>query len=200
MSVTEKKSSYDKPKKDVSNDENVYEYVYAFGGAVVFGMVLLGFYYNIKCYKSQNIIISHDHETNHTSEVNEIENVYDEINELALDDMNQQPHQNSSSIEDDSSNSSGTTKSGTTNSEGYLNPYQPIIQNTDTHTYRLTSAAVSSTDDEICNQAYVNVKQYENLKKSSNDSDSQSRDYSDIPTDSKPVTVDLDGYDNTRIF
>ncbi|CAG2249188.1 nuoL [Mytilus edulis] len=147
---------------DVSNDENLYEYVYAFGGVAVFGMVLLGFYYKIKCYKLQNTINIHDPETNHTSEVNEIENVYDEIDELALDDMNQQPHHNSSSIEDDSSNSSGTTNSGTTNNEGYLNPYQPIIQNTDTHTYSLTSAAVSSTEQEICNQACVNVKQYEN--------------------------------------
>ncbi|XP_063416277.1 protein sidekick-2-like [Mytilus trossulus] len=191
---------------DVSNDENLYEYVYAFGGAVVFGMVLLGFYYKIKCYKSQNIIISNDPGTNQPSEVNEIENVYDEIDELALDDMNQQPQRFSSSIEDDSSNSSGTNKSGTSNNEGYLNPYQPIIHNTDTHTYSLTSAAVSSTDEkidickEMCNQIYVNVKQDENTQKCLNNTASQSHNTSDIPIDTNSVIINLDRYENTRIF
>ncbi|CAC5383560.1 unnamed protein product [Mytilus coruscus] len=147
-------------------------------------------------------------ETNHTSEVNGLESVYDEIDELTFDDMNQQPNRDSSSVDDDSSNSSGTTKSGTSNNEGYLNPYQPIIPNTDTHTYSLTSAAVSSTEEkredhickEICNETYVNVKQDENTQKSSNYPDSQSVNYSDISIDKKPVTVDLDRYENTRIF
>lgn len=171
-------------------------------------MILHGFYYKIKCYKSQNIIISHDPETNHTSEVNEIENVYDEIDELALDDLNQQPYRFSSSIEDDSSNSSGTTKSCTSNNEGYLNPYQPIIHNTDSHTYSVTSAAVSSTDEkiddqickEMCNQIYVNVKQDKNTQKCLNNTASQSRNNSDIPIDTNLVTIDLDRYENTRIF
>ncbi|CAC5355470.1 unnamed protein product [Mytilus coruscus] len=151
--------------------------------------MLLGIYYKIRCCRSTNIIISQVLETNHTSEVNGLESVYDEIDELALDDMNQQSNRNSSSLEDHSSNSSGATKS-------------------DTHTYSLTSAAISSTDEkredhiceEICNETYVKVKQDENTQKSSNYPDSQSLNYSDIPIDTKPVTVDLDGYENTRIF
>ncbi|CAC5355472.1 unnamed protein product [Mytilus coruscus] len=171
-------------------------------------MILLGIYYKIRCYRSTNIIINQVLETNHTSEINGLESAYDEIDELTLDDMNQQPNRNSSSVEDESSNSSGTTKSGTSNNEGYLNPYQPIIHNTDTHQYSLTSAVVSSTlekrEDHICeeiyNETYVNVKQDKNTQKSSNYPDSQSLNYFDVPIDTEPVTIDLDRYENTRIF
>ncbi|CAC5413103.1 unnamed protein product [Mytilus coruscus] len=191
---------------DVSTDENVY--IYGFGGAVTFVMMLFGIYYKIRYYKSRNIIISQVPETNQLSEVNRFESVYDEIDELALDDMNQQSNLNNTSVEDDSSNSSGTTNSGTSNNEGYLNPYQPIIHNAENHKYSLTSAVVSSTqekrEDHICekiyNETYVNVIQDEITQKSSNYPDSQSLNYSDIPIDTEPVTIALDRYENTRIF
>lgn len=155
---------------DVSTDQNVY--VYGFGGAVTFVMLIFGIYYKIRYYRSTNIIISQVSETIQMSEVNRFESVYDEIDELALDDINQQPHLNNTSMEDVSSNSSGTTTSVTSNNEGYLNPYQPIIHYANTHIYSLASAAVSCVGEkredhkceEICNETCVKVTQDENTQ------------------------------------
>lgn len=185
---------------DVTNDEKIY--VYIFGGGLTFTIMLLGICYKIRRNRSSNIVNSPVQEANQMSESHIFESVYDEIEELALADMHQQLNRNS-----ESSSSSGSTKSITSNIEGYLNPYQPITHNTDKHAYSLTSDAVSSTEEkedhiceEITNETYVNVKQEENTRRCSNYQESQSSTYSNIPTNIKLMAVDLDRYENTRIF
>lgn len=157
---------------------------------------------------SSYIVNSQVQETNRISESHRFESVYDEIDELALDDMNQQSNRNSCSVENESSRSSGTTKSITSNNEGYLHPYQPIIHNTDNPTYSFTSDAVTFTEkkseDHICeemsNETYVNVEQDKNTIMSLIYSDSQSLNYSGISINANLLAVDLDRYENTRIF
>lgn len=183
---------------DVPNDKQIY--VYICGGSLAFTIMLLGICYKIRRNRSTNV--DNSPAANQMSESHIFESVYDEIDELPLADINQQPNRNS-----ESSSSSVTTKSITSNNEGYLNPYQPITHNTDNHTYSLTSDAVSSTEgkedhicEEISNKTYVNVKQDKNTKRRPNYPDSQSCTCSDIPINTKLMAVDLDRYENTRIF
>lgn len=148
-------------------------------------------------------------ETNSNAIVSSSENVYDEIDEIEMHEFIQHLNDNNSYVDEISSSSSSTDKNSASNFDDYLNPYQPILQTTEHHTYRSTSdlVAVSSIekrDDhvhvEICNQPYVNVNQEERVNKISGYSKPQNLKYSDLEIDTCQVNSDLDEYENTRIF
>ncbi|VDH92213.1 Hypothetical predicted protein, partial [Mytilus galloprovincialis] len=190
----------------ISYAHNIYAYI--FGGVGAFAIVsLCTMFYKIRCYRSTQVGIAQVFETNSIAEVNEFESVYEEIDEIVLDEFIQQSNRSNIHVDEISSSSSSTDKNPESNLDDYLNPYQLILQTTEHHTYKSISdfigvAAIERRDDSACvdmnNPTYV--EQDEHIRKSVDVSKSLCLKYSDLEIDGKQVRNDIDSYENTRIF